>query len=164
MATSPVPTAAADILEIIRADHRQIDALFARYAEAGDGSEKLAIVHEIHRILLPHAQAEEELFYPAIADAGSDDDAVEEAFSEHAAAKKTLQSILSSPPDDLTYDMKVKMLQKEIQHHVRDEEAELFEQARDAGIDLHALGAQFEKRKAELKPLIEQQMASASAG
>ena len=163
MATNPMPFAGQDILEIIREDHQKIDALFGRYAEAADPAEKRRIVEQIYRDLLPHAQAEEELFYPAVADAGSDD-AVEEAFGEHAAARKTLQSILACSPDDMTYDMKVRMLQKEIQHHVREEETELFQEARDAGLDLEMLGERFLARKAELAPSFEEQLHSTREG
>lgn len=164
MATNPMPRAGRDILDIIHDDHQKIDALFGRYAEAVDAAEKLRIVQQIYRDLLPHAQAEEEIFYPAIAEAGSVDDAVDEALCEHAAARKTLQSILACSPGDLTYDMKVKMLQKEIQHHVREEETELFQEARDAGLDLEMLGELFVARKAELAPAIEEQLASTGSG
>lgn len=162
MATNPLPIAADDLLSMIHEDHQRIDALFADYAGAIGEAAKLAIVREIYRQLLPHAQAEEEIFYPALAEAGGDHDAVEEAFGEHAAAKKTLESILAASPADMTYDMKVRMLQKEIQHHVREEETELFAEARDAGLDLEALGRRFIERKAELAPLYEQQLDSAS--
>jgi hemerythrin superfamily protein len=163
MATQPQSGAGQDILEIIRADHLKIDTLFGEYAAAETADAKLRIVHQIYRELLPHAQAEEELFYPQLSDRGSDESAVEEAYSEHAAAKKTIESILAASPDDLAYDMKVKMLQKEIQHHVREEETELFQEARDAGLDLEALGERFLQRKAELAPMFEQQLNSAGS-
>ncbi len=162
MATQSMPIAGDDILSIIHDDHQKIDALFADYAKASDDAAKLDIVRQVYRALLPHAQAEEEIFYPALADASSPD-AIEEAFGEHAAAKKTLESILAASPADPTYNMKVRMLEKEIQHHVREEETELFAEARDAGLDLEALGRKFVERKAELTPLVEQQLGGASA-
>jgi hemerythrin superfamily protein len=164
MATNPMPIAGGDILSIIHDDHQRVDALFADYAAAADDGAKLQVVREVYRQLLPHAQAEEEIFYPALAEAGGNHDAVEEAFGEHAAARKTLESILAASPADLTYDMKVRMLQREIQHHVREEETELFAEARDTGLDLDALGRRFVERKAELAPLFEQQLGSAGSG
>ena len=163
MATDPVTndpmtSAGRDLLEILREDHLKIDELFGRYGEAGESGEKLDVVQRIYRELMPHARAEEEIFYPALRDAGSDEAMVEEAHSEHAAAKKTLQSILNAGPGDMTYDMKVKMLQKEIQHHVREEETELFQEARDAGLDLARLGQRFLQRKQELMPEIEREL------
>lgn len=162
MATRPMPIAGDDILSIIHDDHQKIDALFADYADASNDTAKLEVVRRIYLALLPHAQAEEEIFYPALAAAAGDDDAIEEAIGEHAAAKKTLESILAASPADPTYNMKVRMLQKEIQHHVREEETELFAEARDAGLDLEALGRRFIERKAELAPQFEQQLGSIS--
>ena len=158
MATNPMTSAGHDLLEILRQDHLKVDQLFGRYAAARNGDEKLRIVEQIYLELMPHAQAEEEIFYPALRDAASDEAMVEEAYTEHAAAKKTLASILKASPDDLTYDMKVKMLQKEIQHHVREEETEIFQEARDSGLDLAQLGQRFVERKQELMPEIEQQL------
>jgi hemerythrin superfamily protein len=158
MATHPMTGTGRDLIEILRQDHLKVDELFGSYAAATHASEKLQIVQQIYRELMPHAQAEEEIFYPALRDAGSDEAMVEEAYSEHAAAKKTLESILNAAPDDLTYDMKVKMLQKEIQHHVREEETELFQEARDSGLDLAQLGERFLQRKQELMPALERQL------
>ena len=158
MATSPMTSTGNDLLEILRQDHLKVDELFGEYANATDAPEKRRIVQQIYRELMPHAQAEEEIFYPALRDAASDEAMVEEAYSEHAAAKKTLASILSAQPDDLTYDMKVKMLQKEIQHHVREEETEIFQEARDSGLDLAQLGQRFLERKQELMPEIEREL------
>ena len=155
MATQPMTSAGRDLLEILRQDHLKVDELFGRYAAADDAGEKLHVVQQIYRELMPHAQAEEEIFYPALRDAGSDEAMVEEAYGEHAAAKKTLESILAAAPDDLTYDMKVKMLQKEIQHHVREEETEIFQEARDSGLDLAELGQRFLERKQALLQAID---------
>lgn len=158
MATNPMTSAGTDLIEILREDHLRVDELFGEYANATEPREKRRIVEQIYRELIPHAQAEEEVFYPALREAASDEAIVEEAYSEHAAAKKTLASILSAEPDDLTYDMKVKMLQKEIQHHVREEETEIFQEARDSGLDLVELGRRFLQHKQELMPSIEQQL------
>src|SRR5687767_6973678 len=96
MATNPMTGAADDLLEILRQDHLKVDELFGLYAAASEGSEKQRIVHQIYRELMPHAQAEEEIFYPALRDAASDEAMVEEAYGEHAAAKKTLEGILGA--------------------------------------------------------------------
>ena len=158
MATTPMTSAGHDLLEILRQDHLKVDELFGRYANTTDEAEKLRIVEQIYLNLMPHAQAEEEIFYPALRDAGSAESDVEEAYSEHAAAKKTLESILSASPDDMTYDMKVKMLEKEIQHHVREEETILFQEARDCGLDLSQLSSRFMQRKQELMQQFQQQL------
>lgn len=151
MATQPESAAARDILALIHDDHQNIDRLFASYAASQARKEKRRIIEAIYLELLPHAQAEEEIFYPSIADAGDGEHPVDEAFAEHAAARKTIESIMAASLDDPTYDMKVKMLQKAVQHHVREEETELFEEARECGADLEALADRFVARKAELR-------------
>lgn len=163
MATTPMPSAApSDLLELLRQDHMKIDELFYQFEQAESDAEKRRIVEQIYLELLPHAQAEEELFYPALRDVTDDEESVEDAYSEHAAAKKTIKSIIESDPDDMTFDMKVKMLQKAIQHHVREEETVLFQEARDYGLDLQGLGRQVQQRKNELRPMIERELANLS--
>jgi hemerythrin superfamily protein len=150
MATHPTASPSGDLLEQLRQDHLKVDELFARFAAAEGDADKLRIVQQIYLELIPHATAEEEIFYPALRDAGDAevDDDVAEAYNEHAAAKKTLEAILRGDPDDMTYDMKA------IQHHVREEETALFQEARDLGLDLAALDRQVLARKMELKQLL----------
>jgi hemerythrin superfamily protein len=157
MATNPTAATGGGLLEQLRQDHLKVDELFARYADAEGDAAKLAIVQQIYLELIPHATAEEEIFYPALRDAGDAevDDDVAEAYNEHAAAKKTLEAILRGEPDDMTYDLKVKMLQKAIQHHVREEETALFQEARDLGLDLAALDKRVLARKMELKQMLQ---------
>ena len=89
---------------------------------------------------------------------------VEEAYAEHAAATKAFESILNAAPNDVTYDIKVRMLQREVQHHVREEETEIFEAARDAGLDLDELGQRFEERKLDLKTSFDERLSGLNGG
>lgn len=157
MASQAVSESVVDILELMRDDHRRFEKLFADYAEAEGHDAKRTAICRIHCALLAHAQAAEELLFGAIVDAGSDDAAVEEARAEHDAMRRTLQSILAVEADDPTYDMKVRMLQKEILHHAREEEGELFARAREASLDLAGLGARYTRRRDELTPQLERE-------
>ncbi|MFC3714189.1 hemerythrin domain-containing protein [Sphingoaurantiacus capsulatus] len=157
MASQPVAESVADILELMREDHGRFEKLFSAYAEADDAEAKRVAVCRIHCALAAHTQAAEELLFDAIVDAGADDAAVEEARAEHEGMRKTLQSILAVKADDPTYDMKVRMLQKEIMHHAREEEGELFAQAREASLDLAGLGERYTRRRDELTPQFERE-------
>jgi uncharacterized protein (UPF0335 family) len=53
-------------------------------------------------------------------------------------------------PDEDLYDAKVKVLGEEIEHHVKEEEEEMFKQAKKSGIDLKALGQEMAQRKQEI--------------
>jgi hemerythrin-like domain-containing protein len=97
-----------------------------------------------------HATIEEEIFYPAAREGIKDEDLVDEATVEHASAKDLIAQIQQSEPDEELYDAKVKVLGEYIDHHVKEEEGELFPQARRAKLDLDALGEQLLERKSEL--------------
>ena len=76
---------AGDLLEILRQDHLKVDELFGQFSNASGEAEKRRIVEQIALELLPHTQAEEEIFYPALRNALSDEANVDEAYSEQSS-------------------------------------------------------------------------------
>jgi len=151
--------ATPDAIQLLRADHTEVKKLFAEYdklakAEApADQREALAL--DICNKLTVHAQIEEELFYPACRDALQDKDGlIDEAAVEHASAKDLIAQLQSSSPDDDMYDAKVKVLGEYINHHVKEEQNELFPKVR-ARLDLKELGEQMQARKQELLAKVE---------
>jgi len=97
-----------------------------------------------------HAQIEEEIFYPAVREAEVDEDLLDEAEVEHASAKDLIGQIQSMQPDDDLYDAKVTVLGEYINHHVEEEEGEMFRKARRAKVDMVNLGEQLMQRKEQL--------------
>ena len=142
-----------DAIALLKKDHADVKALFAEYKKLcesdADGSAKQAVAMDICTQLTAHATAEEEIFYPA-ARAEPTDDLLDEAEVEHASAKDLIAQIEAMQPDDDLYDAKVTVLGEYIDHHVKEEEGELFPKARSLGLDLQALGAQLQARKEEL--------------
>ena len=69
---------------------------------------------------------------------------------EHAAAKDLIAEIEGMQPSDDLYDAKVTVLQEQIEHHVEEEEKELFPKLKKTDMDMKAVGAQLKSRKAEL--------------
>ena len=155
MATAKKSTSktSTDAIALLSQDHADVKALFKKYkqlCESGaDGSEKEAIALEICTQLTAHATVEEEIFYPATR-ADDTDDLLDEAEVEHGTAKDLIAQIEDMEPDDDLYDAKVTVLGEYIDHHVKEEEGELFPKARKLGIDLGELGAQMKARKEEL--------------
>ena len=146
-------TKSKDAIALLKEDHRKVEDLFEQFEKArGDGrKQKLAL--EICKELTIHSMIEEEIFYPAC-EGKVDEDLLKESFVEHDAAKVMIAEIEAGEPSDDFYDAKVKVLMEEIQHHVEEEEKPkegLFAQARDADIDMKALGDQLERRKAQLQ-------------
>jgi len=96
---------------------------------------------------------EEEIFYPAC-EGKVEEDLLKESLVEHDAAKLLIAEIEAGEPSDDFYDSKVKVLSEEIEHHVEEEEMPkkgLFAQAREADLDMKAIGDQLARRKAQLQ-------------
>ena len=151
------PTKAAhneDAVTLLTADHAKVKRLFEEFADLkeGDGSadDKSALVTQICSELKVHAEIEQEIFYPAVRRAIDDGDLMDEALVEHAGAKELIAQLEDMSPDDELYDAKVTVLGEQIQHHVREEEGEMFPKAKKAKVDGEELGLQMTERKAEL--------------
>ncbi len=142
-----------DAIAMLIADHQEVKAMFKQYEGLGEraraGKKKLA--DQICGALLVHATLEEEIFYPAVREASGDaEDMVDEAVVEHASAKDLIAQLQEMDPEDDLYDAKVKVLSEQIEHHVGEEEGEMFPKARKSGLDLVALGEEMAQRKDEL--------------
>jgi hemerythrin superfamily protein len=142
-----------DAIKLLSRDHREVEALFEKFEKAIRDDKKEKLARQICTELKIHCMIEEEIFYPALRGKIEDDD-LDEALVEHDGAKVLINDIEAGEPDDDFYDAKVKVLQEEIAHHIREEEKQqgnIFSQARKTDVDLEALGAHMAVRKAELQ-------------
>ncbi len=143
-----------DAITLLTADHAKVKKLFKEFQDLkeddGSAEDKSALVTRICNELKVHTEIEEEIFYPAVRKAIDDGDLMDEALVEHAGAKELVTQLEDMSPDDELYDAKVTVLGEQIQHHVKEEEGEMFPKARKAKIDGQALGAQMAERKVEL--------------
>jgi len=147
-----------DAVALLKADHRKVEALFEKFEAAKNAKSKKSLAAEICTELSVHAMLEEEIFYPACKDA-VDEDLRTEAYVEHDGAKVLIAEILASDPENEFYDAKMTVLSEEIKHHVKEEEKPgegFFAQARQADIDMDALGERLAARKQELLADIEE--------
>ena len=156
-AKKPAATVAAaktDVTILLTRDHTEVHKLFKEYDKLAEaearGSDRQALAEEICAKLTAHATAEEEIFYTAAREAGIDSDLLDEAEVEHASAKDLIAQIRGMSPDEDLYDAKVKVLGEYIDHHVGEEEDELFPKCRDSAMDLNDLGIRIAARKDEL--------------
>jgi hemerythrin superfamily protein len=137
---------------LLKADHRVVEELFAKFENASADGRKRKIAEQICNELKIHTLIEEEIFYPAL-DGKIEDDMLKEAYVEHDGAKVLINDIMAGGPDDEFYDAKVKVLSEEIEHHVEEEEQRsegMFAQARKTDVDLVALRDLMLARKDEL--------------
>lgn len=142
-----------DAITLLTEDHENVKSMFEQYEGLGERAHasKKKLATQICTELTKHATAEEEIFYPAVRAAGKDkEDMVDEATVEHASAKDLIAQILVMEPTEELFDAKVKVLSELIEHHVQEEEGEMFPKARDAGLDLDMLGQQIAERKAQI--------------
>ena len=139
-------------IELLKADHDKVKAMFEKYEGLGDRAlaAKKKLAREICLELTKHALAEEEIFYSAVREAVGDEDMVDEATVEHACAKDLIAQIVSMEPSDDLYDAKVKVLGEQIEHHVEEEEKEMFPKAKKAKLDMAELGQAIQARKDEI--------------
>jgi len=141
-----------DAITLLKADHRKVEDLFARFEKARGNERKKALAEQVCLELSVHAKIEEDIFYPACR--GEIDDGLWlEAQVEHDGAKVLIREIEVGNPGDEFYDAKVTVLSEMIKHHVKEEEKKqgsLFSQARKAGIDMKRLGEQMALEKKRL--------------
>ena len=141
---------AQEATALLRADHKLVSALFAEYEKTNSTDKKKQLVSEICAELSVHAQVEEEIFYPAVKLALKDTELVPEATVEHETLRSLIAQVEGVEPNGEMFDAKIKVLSEYVQHHVKEEQEEMFPKARETDLDMSALGAQLAERKAEL--------------
>lgn len=139
-----------DAVALLKADHRAVEKLFGQFEKAKDDDHKKALAGMICLELRIHMQIEEEIFYPVSREFLKDEDIVDEAVVEHAAAKDLMDEIEAMQPSEDLYDAKVTVLEEQIEHHVEEEETEYFPRVQKTDMDLKAVGAKMAARKTEL--------------
>jgi hemerythrin superfamily protein len=143
----------SDAIALLTDDHRKVQALFNEFRslkeDDGGNEQKAELVQQICAELAVHALIEEEIFYPAVRKAIDDDDLMDEADVEHASAKALIIELMTGAPGVGQFDAKATVLGEFINHHVKEEESEMFPKARKS-VDVAALGKKMAARKAEL--------------
>lgn len=142
--------AAKDAIVLLKADHEAVSGLFADYEETDSSKKKKALVTAICTELMVHMQIEEEIFYPAIEAALKDKLLVPEATVEHGGIKDLIAQLEGVEPDGDNYDAKVKVLSEYVEHHVKEEQNEMFPKVKASSLDLVELGTRMAARKADL--------------
>ena len=145
--------ATPDAIALLKEDHRKVEGLFEKFEKARDEDRKKALAREICTELTIHAMIEEEIVYLACQDKIEDEDLLDESYVEHDGAKVLISEIMGNMNAKF-FEAKVTVLSELIKHHVKEEERRsegLFAQARDAGLDVEALGDRLKARKQQLK-------------
>src|SRR5215831_212428 len=150
-----------NVLKILKKDHSTVQTLFSKFDRAGRTAyeKKGELFEKIRRELQLHLRAEEEIFYPALkAMNGEGRRLISEAVKEHKDMNDLLIQISRLKPADKNFDEKMETLIENVDHHVEEEEGEIFRFAEEnfSEDQLEELGALIEERKKTL----DQQMAA----
>ncbi len=142
-----------DVLELIKADHRQVETLFSEI-ESTDNPHKLyECFNQLYNALNVHAEVEEQTFYPAVRDCQDAEKLVDAAQEEHDEAEQMLEALASLSPTSAEFKQKIGELKQAIQHHVQEEENEVFSKVREcmSQKEREQLGSEFEALKRKLR-------------
>lgn len=139
-------------IDLLMEQHREVEKLFAAFEKAEDDEDKEAIFEEVADKLAVHAKIEEQIFYPAVREKKTED-MVLEAYVEHTSVKRLLADMLEADPGQDTFTAQMKVLKEQIEHHVEEEEKELFPAAKKVlnKEELVALGQEMTALQAELE-------------
>ncbi|UBF23916.1 hemerythrin domain-containing protein [Kovacikia minuta CCNUW1] len=143
-----------DILSLIEIDHGEVEQLFEKIQKEKSAKKIQELFSQIYQELTLHARAEELVFYPAMREYEETEELIEEAEEEHNAAKILLEEMKQLGSDDEEFKTKLMHLIESVQHHVQEEEEEIFSAVRGSMEDeeLQALGQEFQEAKAKVEP------------
>jgi hemerythrin superfamily protein len=139
-------------IELLESQHREVEDLFSQIEKAKDPGKKEQLFTTLADNLAVHATIEEHRFYPAVK-AKRTEDILLEALEEHLAIKRVLSDLLDVEIEDETFDAKLAVLKETVEHHVEEEEGDLFPKVRKilSSDELEAIGQEMSAEQAELE-------------
>lgn len=149
MLDSILHTDKKDALNILKADHEKVKELFSEFRDKGCHRSKKQIIEEAIKELRIHATIEEEIFYPTVRPRLAKA-MMNEANEEHHVAKVLIAELLAMDGTEEHYDAKFTVLSENIEHHIKEEERDMFPDVRALDLDLTRLGEKLLVRKQDL--------------
>jgi hemerythrin superfamily protein len=148
-----------DAIVLLKADHKQIKAVFSRFERAGENATKTKgeLVTNMIELLTIHTYIENEVMYPEVRKLLPDlEDDILESYEEHHVADLLVMELVALKPDAERFDAKTTVLIENVTHHIEEEEKDWFRKVR-AGLgrkQLSELGEQLlgAKKKAPHSP------------
>ena len=142
-----------DAIAMLKADHQRVKDLFAQYEGTSNADAKGALADEVFVELETHAQLEENIFYPSMNEETEEGpELVKESLHEHATVKQLIAELRQMGPQNNGFDAKFHELMHNVEHHVEEEESEMFPLAEQAlAEDLEELSEEMQELKADLQ-------------
>lgn len=139
-----------DAIQLLTDDHNRVRKMLAEL-EKSDGAKRKDAFGQVFEALTVHELIEEEIFYPALREHPRAKDLVLESYVEHDVVDRLLGELKQMRPDDELWDAKCQVMTENLEHHLEEEESELFKKARQAfdEDELERLGREMQRRKTE---------------
>lgn len=143
-----------DAINFLKSQHREVEALFKKVKSEKEATERQKLFKQVDRNLRIHSIIEEEIFYPELKRRAEKSETrleVAEAYEEHGLVKTTLEGLERLDPSQEQYQAKLQVLIDLVQHHVDDEEGNMFKAAHHvfSKEELEELGHRLEKAASE---------------
>jgi len=140
-----------DAIKLLKADHDKVKKLLAELESTTERGVKTRaeLFATIKGELTLHEIVEEEIFYPALKAHPEAKEIVLEGYEEHAVVDRLMGELEELSVEDETWGPKAKVMKENIEHHIEEEEGEMFKQARQVfdAAELEDLGMRMERRK-----------------
>jgi hemerythrin-like domain-containing protein len=142
----------ADAIAMLKADHQRVKDLFTQYEATSNPETKRTLADEVFVELETHAQLEENIFYPSVNEETEEGpELVKESLQEHATVKQLIAELRQMGPQNNGFDAKFHELMHNVEHHVEEEEAEMFPLAEEElAEDLDEMSAEMQELKKEI--------------
>ena len=141
--------------QLLKEDHQKVSGIFQQLEPTTERAEKTRteLFARLQEELDIHAKIEESVFYPAIKQAAETREIVLEGFEEHHVVKMLLKELDAVPVDTEQWTAKLKVLQENVEHHVEEEEGEMFQKSRQVLSEeqIKELGEQMQEEKKRMK-------------
>jgi hemerythrin superfamily protein len=146
-----------DAIDMLKEDHEKVEKAFKEFEKMDrqDAEACRQLIGTVCDELKVHTSLEEEIFYPAVREAIEDEDILNEASVEHETAKMLIEQLENMSADDPNYYATFTVLGEYVRHHIKEEQGEMFPQAKKSELDLGALGERMRSRKQELMGEVE---------
>ena len=119
-----------NVLDVMHRDHENLKKLLGKAEEAEKGGEREQLLATIRAELAAHEVAEEQIVYPALRRHEEAKDIVMEGYEEHHVADVLLDELMDTKAESDVWKAKLKVLKESLEHHIEEEEGEMFKKAR----------------------------------
>ncbi len=120
-------------LKLLHQEHEKVKGMLDQLKETDEkGGERQELFASLKSDLIPHLRGEEKFFYPVLEEAEETKEKVLESYEEHHVTKMVLGEFGGLSQDDERWKAKVKVLKELVEHHIEEEEKEIFRLAKKA--------------------------------